>query len=543
MIVSEKNIIPYRDTTSNLIGFKNPNGEIVVEAKFDKILSWGRPTWHFDEYEHIVVCSTPDGEKHILHYGYVRKENSISTIKTCDGSLCVFKKVNEDEVLVKEFKAEDGYDCNNYKRTRNGYLVVSLYTNDGEVYEIYNEDLVCVCGKDEPINEYDIIINRFDIDNVVAYCKKTQYKYVIFNGHTIKVLKSCDFSQEDAIIVLANKSGKVSFVDYYTGKVLLEDNIPELKDKKKKDKDKDKNERTFPRMALLEFDGYYNAIRLEQNIYVYNILDQKFTKLKFKAINFVKVAQDVIMLELEKDKKVLYKASLDKYSDEYETLSLVNDRQEAIVKNNGKSYLLGLDTLNRDSEEYDEINYRNDDSESYIYVTLLDGKVGAICKFTNEVLLNNVYTKVSRCDVGKPEYNQLEYSDGNHTYYGAYNSILKKIVVPVKYTRVVQGIYNEYIEMAKSEYLDNENKVYKCVYNVENDSCVPVLPPDTYNSIECIGLYLLKVTKDDMVGIFKLDTQEWVFELTPNFIGKFEVDRENNQLKVISGTETKVIAL
>jgi hypothetical protein len=245
---------------------------------------------------------------------------------------------------------------------------------------------------------------------------------------------------------------------------------------------------------------------------------------------------------LENNREVLYKASLDKYSDEYLDLTLVNNKRDAIVRNNGKKYLLDLNTLEKISDEYDDITYPNS-YESYIYITKLNGKVGAISRFTKEVLLNNVYSCIYYSDAGKAEYNQLEYSDGKNTYHGAYNNILKKIVVPVKYTKVAKEIYNEYLEVVKDEYKNNKREVYRCVYNVESDSCEPVLPLDTYKSIECIGLYLLKVTKDDMVGVFKLDTQEWVFELTPNFIGKFKVDRENNQLKVITGTETKVITL
>jgi hypothetical protein len=541
MKVHEKCIIPYRDEISNQIGFKNLHGEIVVKAEFDNILSCSRPAWHFDQYQKDVVCSTPNGTKCLIQYGHDSKEDSTFTIETHNSSLCIFKEVNDNEeaILVKEFRAEDGYDCNHYKRSKDGYLVVSLYTNDGKVYEVYDKNLVCVCGKDEPIRKYDILDIGHYMNIVVAYCKKGSYKYVLFNGHIMKVLKSCDVVHgdtiEDTIVVLVNESDKVSFVDYCTGKVLFEDNIPELRE--------NKNTAEAPMVDVFEFGNYYKAVWFEENIYVYNVLDQKFTKLKFKTFDFNSITQDVLSIGLERGREVLYKASLDKYSDEYENLTLVNGKRDAIVKNKGKSYLLSLDTLERVSDEYDDITYTKYGDEAYIYTTVLDGKFGAISKFTKEVLLNNVYSRIYYGDSGKPEYNELEYFDGKNTYRGAYNSILKKMVIPVKYTKVEKGIYSEYLEVVKDEYKNDEHKVYRCIYNVESDSCEPVLPLDTYTSIECIGLYLTKVIKDDMVGVFKVDTQEWVLELTPNFVGKFEVDLENNQLKVIYGTETKVITL
>jgi hypothetical protein len=377
------------------------------------------------------------------------------------------------------------------------------------------------------------------LDGIVAYYKASPYKSVIFNGHNIKVLKSCAVVEEDYIIVLANTSGKVSFVDYCTGKVLFDDYIPELKSAEDIVDKKD----TPPDVDVMDFGKYYKAIHLEKNAYVYNVLDQKFTKLNCEASSVYPIKQDILKIKYSDDKGILYKASLEKYSDEYEELTLVEDRHEAIVKNNGKSYLLNLNTFDRDSEEYDDIRCECRNSDTYIYITSLDGKYGAISKFTNKVLLNNIYSSVRRGDVGKTEYNQLEYNDGKNIYIGVYNSILQKMVVPVKYSSVVGGIYNEYIEMAKREYVGDECKTYKCIYNVENDSCVPVLPLDIYQSIKSIGLNLLKISKDGMVGVFRLDTQEWVYELTPNFVGEFKVDRENNQLKVITGTETKVITL
>jgi hypothetical protein len=282
----------------------------VVEAQFKEILEWNMPSWSLYYQELRIACSTPEGKTCVIQYRPKQKTDNTFMVKTHDGRLCIFKGVDDQDeaVLIKEFREEDGYDCSNYKSTNDGYLIVSLRTNGSTVYEVYNKDFVCVCGKNEPIIKCDDS-NEVLVDGIVAYCKKSPYKYVIFNGHNIKVLKSCEVIQEDYIIVLANTSGKVSFVDYCTGKVLFDDYIPELKSTD--DKVDKKNIVLDVDVNVVNFGRYYKAIHLEKNAYVYNVLDQKFTKLNCEASGVYQLKQDVIKINRPDNKNILYKASLE----------------------------------------------------------------------------------------------------------------------------------------------------------------------------------------------------------------------------------------